>query len=129
MAGFARWCFRQRYVVIALWVALLAVLGVVNHAVGTAYDDSFALPGTESTRALQLVQDAFPQQSGESDSIVWHVKSGTVNDPDTKARLSHMLDQVKSSPSVADVKSPYSPQGAIQISPDQKTAYATVTWD
>jgi putative drug exporter of the RND superfamily len=75
------------------------------------------------------VKDAFPQQSGESDSIVWHVQSGTVNDPETKARLSAMLDKVKASPSVVDLKSPYGPQGAIRISPDQKTAYATVSWD
>ncbi len=129
MAGLARWCFRQRYVVIVLWVALLAVLGVVNYSVGSAYDNSFTLPGTESTHALRLVTDAFPQQSGESDSIVWHVQSGTVNDPAVKSRITAMLDQVKSSPSVVDVKSPYGPQGAIQISPDKQTAYATVTWD
>ena len=60
MAGLARWCFRQRYIVIALWIAALAVLGVVNHAAGSAYSDSFSLPGTESKQALQLLQIGVP---------------------------------------------------------------------
>ena len=56
MAAIARWCFRHRIAVLLLWLAALVGLGVVNSAVGTAYNDNFALPGTESTKALSLLQ-------------------------------------------------------------------------
>ena len=129
MAGLARWCFRQRYIVIALWIAAIAVLGVVNHAAGSAYSDSFTLPGTESKQALQLLQSAFPGQSGESDTIVWHVPSGKVTDPDVQQPISAMLTKVAAAPSVASVGSPYSgAQGSLQISPDGQTAYAKLVW-
>lgn len=128
MAGMARWCFRQRYLVITLWIVALAVLGVVNHAAGDAYSDSFALPGTESTHALNLLKSAFPAQAGEADTIVWHVKGGSVTDPAVREPITAMLGKVTHAPSVAGVTSPYSPQGAAQISPDGRTAYATVTF-
>src|SRR5205814_8998692 len=60
MATLARWCFRHRYTVVLLWLAALVGLGVVNSAVGTGNSDNFALPGTESTKALNLLQSAFP---------------------------------------------------------------------
>jgi RND superfamily putative drug exporter len=99
---------------------------VVKSAVGAAYNDNFALPGTESTRALSLLQSAFPAQAGESDTIVWHVNQGSVRDPGVQQPVSAMLDRVAHQSSVAGVTSPYAPQGAAQISKDGKTAYATV---
>lgn len=128
MSGIARWCFRQRYLVIALWIAALAVLGVVNHVAGDGYSDSFALPGTESTHALNLLKSAFPSQAGESDTIVWHVTNGSVTDPSVQGPLTTMLDKVAHAPSIAAVGSPYTAQGATRISPDGHTAYATITF-
>ncbi|WP_030436393.1 MMPL family transporter [Actinoplanes subtropicus] len=128
MAAIARWCFRHRYIVVLFWVAALVGLGVANQAVGTAYNNSFALPGTESTRALDLLKTAFPQQAGDSDTIVWHVSSGSVRDPAVQQPVTAMLDQVSHAASVAGVTSPYSQQGAAQVSRDGRTAYATVTF-
>jgi RND superfamily putative drug exporter len=129
MASLARWCFRRRFVVIGAWVALLVVLGVASQAVGNRYNDSFSLPGTESTRALELLQKAFPSQSGDSDTIVWHVSAGSVRDPQVRARIEAMLRRVDRVAHVAGVDSAYGPRGAAQISRDGRTAYATVRFD
>ncbi len=128
MAWIARWCFRHKYIVVLLWVAALAGIGAASQAAGTAYNNAFALPGTESTRALDLLKSAFPQQAGESDTIVWHVSSGSVRDPAVRQRVSEMLDKVAKAPSVAGVAGPYTEQGAMQVSRDGQTAYATVTF-
>jgi RND superfamily putative drug exporter len=129
MAGIARWCFRHRWMVIGLWLLAVLCLGAVNHVVGDAYNDSFALPGTESTKALKLLQSAAPGQAGESDTIVWQVTGGSVKDPAVQQDISAMLDKVAHASSVASVISPYTPQGAGQISPDSTIAYAHVNWD
>jgi RND superfamily putative drug exporter len=126
MASIARWCFRHRFSVVALWLAALVGLGIVSTAVGSGYNDNFALPGTESTKALSLLQSAFPAQAGESDTIVWHVRQGSVTDPAVREPVTAMLDRVAHAPQVAGLTSPYTPQGGAQISADGRTAYATV---
>ena len=129
MAALARWCFRHRGWVIGMWALLLVGLGLLTGLVGTAYSNSFSLPGTESSKALDLLTKAFPAQAGDSDTIVWHVASGSVTDPAAEQRITRMLDQVATAPSVASVAGPYTPAGAGQISRDGRTAYATVTFD
>nr|WP_205752306.1 MMPL family transporter [Cryptosporangium phraense] len=114
--------------VVVLWVVGLLGLGAAGTAAGNAYNDSFALPGTESTKALDLLQKAFPDAAGESDTIVWHAKSGSVKDADVTDRINGMLKAVSNAPSVASVTSPYTPEGAAQISKDGTIAYATVTF-
>ncbi|MEA2384602.1 MAG: putative drug exporter of the superfamily [Solirubrobacteraceae bacterium] len=128
MARLARWCFGHRAIVIVGWLVALALLAGINGAGGSAYSDSFSLPGTESTRALELLQRSFKAQSGDSDTIVVHTTSGTVRDPAVRARVSAMLARVARVPHVVSVVSPYSPGGA-QISRDGRTAYATVSFD
>jgi RND superfamily putative drug exporter len=105
---------------------VLVGLGAVNAAVGTGYNDNFALPGTESTKALSLLQSAFPAQAGESDTIVWRVNQGSVRDESVQGPITAMLDKVAQEHSVAGVTSPYSPQGGAQISQDGHIAYATI---
>ncbi len=129
MAVLARWCFRHRGVVIGLWLAVLVGLGAVTAAVGTGYADKFNLPGTESTKALELLQKASPQQAGDTDEIVVHVKDGKVTDPAVKEKVSAMLAEVKKLPSVAGVTSFYDPAGAAQISKSGTIAFATVQFD
>jgi RND superfamily putative drug exporter len=126
MAQLARWCFRHRYSVIGIWLVALIAVGAVVGAVGTAYSDNFNLPGTESTKALELLQSASPKQAGDSDQIVVHVTNGTVQDAAVKQRISGMLAQVAKVPSVDSVTSPYGPQGAAQVSKNGQIAYATV---
>jgi len=126
MAGLARWCFNHRVIVLLLWLAGVVGIGVINTAVGTGYSDSFTLPGTESTKALDLLQSSLPAQAGESDTIVWHVDQGAVTDPAVRDRMAATLDRVAHAAQVSGVTSPYTPQGASQISAGGHTAYATV---
>ncbi len=128
MALFARWCYRHRVIVVIAWLAVLISVIGIERAVGSAYSDTFTLPGTESSRALSLLASALPKQAGDSDTIVWHVRSGSVNDPNVQARIKALLQKVAAVPSVAAVRSPYGPGGAAQISRDGKTAYATAAF-
>jgi RND superfamily putative drug exporter len=129
MSALARWCYRRRFTVLGLWVAGLIVLGGLSQAAGDQYNDSFSLPGTESSRALDLLKTSFATQSGDSDQIVWHVKSGSVNDAAVKARVTAMLAKARHDPHVVGIASPYESANAAQISRDGRTAYATVNYD
>jgi putative drug exporter of the RND superfamily len=128
MSAIARWCFRRRFLVIATWVIVLIGLGALAQGVKSNYDNSFSLPGTGSTTAQQLLAQTVPAQAGDSDTIVWQVRRGTVRDPAVTVRLSAVLRRISTMPEVAAVVSPYGPRGAAQISRDGRIAYATVNF-
>ena len=56
MKSLATWCVRHRVVVVVLWVVALVGMTALSQSVGTAYSNSFSLPHTESTQALDLLQ-------------------------------------------------------------------------
>ena len=128
MSTLARWCFQHRWTVVISWVGALVLLGGLTGAFGTAYNDSFTLPGTESTKALDLLTASVPAQAGESDTIVLHSEAGSVTGADVRGAVEPMLARVAKAPGVAGVASPYSPAGAAQVSEDGHTAYATVSF-
>ena len=76
MAALARWCFQRRAWVLVGWLALLVILGVGGRAAGSAYSDTLTLPGTGSTAALHLEEQAFPGHAGDQDTIVWRASGG-----------------------------------------------------
>ncbi|MFF3329894.1 MMPL family transporter [Streptomyces sp. NPDC002888] len=129
MAALARWCVERRLVAVLLW--LLAFGGVTAAAVatGAAYSNDYEVPGTESGRATQLLEDGFRGLGGDSDTVVWHTTSGTVRAADVEQTMTNTLEKIAGLPGVAAVTSPYDDQGARQISEDGRTAYATVTFD
>jgi putative drug exporter of the RND superfamily len=129
MTKLARWCFGHRRVVLAVWFAALVLSQVLSGAAGSGYADSFKLPGTESTRALTLLQDNFKGQSGDSDTIVWRAKQGSVTDPAVRERINTAFTKIRKLPHVSGIDSPYASTGAQQVSKDRKIAYATVRFD
>src|SRR4051794_27357928 len=118
MTSLARWAFRHRRLVLGLWIALLLALGVLNSAVGAAFQDDFKLPDTESKRALDILQRDFPAASGQSGQIVVHAKTGTLRDPQLNAQVSALFDRVARLPHVVSVDGYTSPRGAKQLTPD-----------
>ena len=129
MDKIARWCFKNKYIVIGLWVVALVAITVSTNKFGTKYADSFALPQSGSTKALNLLSKVSSSESGEVDTVVWRVQSGTVYDTINKTKINKLISEISNTPQVASVTSPYSIIGAIQISVNGKIAYAKVNWD
>jgi putative drug exporter of the RND superfamily len=127
--GLARWCVAHRRRVVVAWIAVAVLTTVIAHAVGPSYVTSFGLPGTDSQRALDLLKRDFKAQSGDVDAVVIHVRHGTVDAPAVRAAIGPLLARVGALPHVAGVISPYSSPGAVQVSPDRMTAFATVNYD
>jgi putative drug exporter of the RND superfamily len=127
--GLARWCVAHRRRVVIAWVAVAILSTVVAHAVGPSYVTSFGLPGTDSQRALDLLKRDFKTQSGDVDAVVIHVARGTIDSPAVRAAITPLLTRVAALPHVAGVISPYSSRGAVQVSPDRMTAFATINYD
>ena len=123
MKSLARFAYRRRWLVLAIWVLLFVVMNVFSQTFGTAYANTFTLPGTNSTHALSLLQSGFKSKSGDIDEIVFQARSGTI--ASHKKAILAMDRRVAKVPSVANVVSPFV-GGSLQISPNGKIAYSVV---
>jgi putative drug exporter of the RND superfamily len=130
MIRLARWCFEHRRRVVVGWLLALVVVGVLSQSLGSKFNSNFSLPNTDSQAAVTLLKTNFPTASGEGDQIVIQSSHGaTVTSPAVKTAVSDALAKVEKVPGVEAVGSPYSKEGAAQISRDGTVAFATVTWD
>jgi putative drug exporter of the RND superfamily len=130
MRGLASWSYRHRWIVVSAWLVALFAFFAIARVAGTAYSNDFDLPHSESTRALDLIKSVAPQQSGETEQIVIGAKNGAkVTDPQVQQPVEAMLARIGKLPHVVQVQSPYTQEGAAQVSPDGSVAFATVALD
>jgi putative drug exporter of the RND superfamily len=129
MLKLARWCLEHRRKVVALWIVIAALSTVLAQAAGRHYSNNFTLPGTESQRALDLLQREFPARGGDIDTIVFHTASGTVYSPQVRGVIGALIARVSRMPHVAEVVSLYRLSGSLEVSPDHRTAFASIFYD
>lgn len=113
-------------------IVVVAAITVGSQAAGSAYRNDFALPGTDSQAASDLLEEHGSLQAGDSVQIVFNDKDGGEGTDEDGLRaersgIEEMLDRVRTLPSVADVRSPYADTSA--VSEDGTVGYATVTLD
>ena len=123
------WCISHRGRVFLAWVAVAIITTGIAGAVGRDYATNFSLPGTESQRALDLLKQEFPAQSGDMDTIVFRVKSGTIDSPQVKSAITGLVAKVRRDPHVVGVVNPYRSGGAVEVSRDRSTAFAAISYD
>jgi RND superfamily putative drug exporter len=122
MRSLAAWCHDRRRTVIGLWVGAFVLLAALWGTAAGDYVNKFSLPGTESQRAYDLLKDKFPQQSGDTASVVFAVEDGKVLDH--KAQIDKAIATIKKSPEVESVSDP-SAQGA-PVSRDGRITFAQI---
>ncbi|WP_149547190.1 MMPL family transporter [Streptomyces marokkonensis] len=126
MTALARWCFRHRIVVLLLWLGALFGTAAGGSVGGSAFSNAFDVPGTESTRAMERMEEVFPEAAGDVSTVVWRTENGTVRDPAVRDRMTDALRDIEDLPHVGDVLSPYDSAETAHISDDGKIAYAEV---
>ncbi len=121
-------CFRHRRLVVLAWVAALVGAFALAGAFGGEFKQDYLQPGSESQRVSNTLEDSFPQKAGDTMQVVVHSDSG-VTTPEARDRLDAILAEVARAEHVVSVTSPFTPDGARQISSDATTAYADVALD
>jgi putative drug exporter of the RND superfamily len=112
-----------------LVLAVLVTLGVLASTVGGSFTDDFSAPGTESQKALDLLEQRFPAQSGDTATVVFSVESGTLRDGNRPETISAAVDQIRDQPHVTGAVDPLSAEGRGQVSRDGRIAFTTVQYD
>jgi len=124
----ARWCGQHRRAVLILWLVALVGVVLVSRSVGSDYVDTFSAPGTDSQRAVDLLEREYPAQSGDSDRIVFRAEGTTLRAPAVRARIDAMLERVSRIEHVSEVGGPYT-DGLGAVAPGGTIGFATVNFD
>src|SRR3954452_23318292 len=106
MRKLAAWCHDRRRTVLGLWVAAFLLLAALWGTAAGEYVNVFRLPGTESQRAYDLLKDRFPQQAGDTASVVFAVPGGRVLDASHRAPIERVRAEIAKSPEVLAVGDP-----------------------
>ncbi|MFF9590120.1 MMPL family transporter [Streptomyces sp. NPDC014646] len=125
-----RFSFRRRRLVALLWAVVLAACAFAAAKAPTAPEDGFSMPGTESQRAFDLLDERFPGQSSNSaDARIVFVapKGQKVTAGTNRAAVERVVAAVAGGPQVKAALDPFDMAGA--ISEDGRTAYSTITYD
>ncbi|MFJ6071141.1 MMPL family transporter [Streptomyces sp. NPDC093065] len=123
-----RRAFRRRGLVALLWVAVLVGAGVASSAAPAPPEDSFSMPGTESQKAFDLLDEQFPAASAEGATarvVIRAPAGGKISDPAGKAQVGELVTALGAGPQVSSVDDPFK---ADAVSKDGTTAYASVTY-
>lgn len=124
MRKLAAWCHDRRRTVIGLWVGAFIVIAALWGVAAGEYSNVFRLPGTESQRAYDLLKDKFPEQSGDTATVVFAVKDGGVVDAANKPAIERVRKEIAKSPEVLAVGDPFA-EGA-PVSKDGRITFATI---
>ncbi|MFJ9127701.1 MMPL family transporter [Streptomyces sp. NPDC102340] len=128
-----RSAFRRRWRVVVLWVLALVAAGMASALAPAAPDGSYSMPGTESQRAFDLIEERFPAGStgsaaseGASAKLVFVAPEGQkVTDRENRSAVEEVVGRVGGLDQVVRAVDPY---GTDTVSKDGSTAYASVTF-
>jgi putative drug exporter of the RND superfamily len=124
-----RFCARHHWPVIGVWVVLAVVLVVVAQSAGERYSDNLSLPGTDSTKATNLLQDKLPQQAYGTNPVVLQAKSGNLTDSTNNKAVQDTVASLNKVKHVIKTVDPTSSAGASFLSKDKTIGYIPVTLD
>ena len=124
MRKLAAWCHDRRRTVLGLWVAAFVLAAALWGAAAGEFSNNFRLPGTESQRAYDLLKDRFPQQSGDTATVVFAVEDGNVLAASHRPQIERALAEIKRSPAVLTVGDPFA-RGA-PVSQDGRITFAPI---
>jgi putative drug exporter of the RND superfamily len=126
-----RLCFRRRWWVALLWVALLFGVGTAASSAGEPPTDEFTLPGTESQEALDLMEAEFPEANAEAlqTTVVFQVPDGQeLTSPENRQAVQRVVDALGTADEALGASDPFA-GGNMGVSEDGTTAYTMVTYD
>ncbi|MFF4832510.1 MMPL family transporter [Streptomyces sp. NPDC001315] len=123
-----RLAFRRRWYVALVWAAVLAAVGLGAMKAPGAVDEEFSMPGIESQKAFDLLEQRFPGASadGATARVVFVAPSGQkVTATENKTAVEEAVTELADGSHVAGAVDPFQ---AKAVSADGTTAYTTVTY-
>ncbi|WP_329183029.1 MMPL family transporter [Streptomyces sp. NBC_01428] len=123
-----RFAFRRRGLTVLLWLLVLFGAGFAASSAPAPPADTFSMPGTESQKAFDLLEEKFPAAGAEGASarvVVRAPKGERITGTANKKSVADLVGDLGDNPGVTRVTDPFT-TGA--VSKDGTTAYAVATY-
>ena len=122
-----RFAFRRRVLVLSVWAAVLVAFGAGALTLSGQLTNSVSIPGTESQQAIDQLKERFPQAAagGTARVAIAAPEGETLADPDNKAAVERVVEQLRTAPEVVNVADPFQTGS---VSPDGRVALAQVSY-
>ena len=122
-----RFAYRRRRLVVVLWAAVFALFAVGAFTLSGPTANSFNIPGTESSRAVEVLKAKMGYGADNASAQVVFTVSGDakLTAPAQQAAVETAVAALRTAPQVANVTDPFATR---TVSQDQQTAYATVSY-
>ena len=118
--------YRRRKTVLVVWIVALVGGFMLSGAIGGAFKTEFKLPGTESQAAYDLLENSQGFRDRQIQAqIVFQADQG-IDDPEVEQAMEELFAEIPGEVDDVTVISPYSEEGARQVSEDGTIAYAEV---
>ena len=118
---------RHPWRILAAWVLVAVASVMLNASYGGPPDEHFTIPGAESQRAADAIEDRFPQETLNTSNVVLHDEDG-LTEPAAQTAVQQAVTQLAEGKHVIGVADPYDPRGPT-LSKDGTTAFVTVSFD
>ncbi len=105
---------------LAIAAVVMVVLGALAGTVGGQFTDEFSVPGAESQRAQDLLQDRFPAAANQGATGVFYADQGSVREH--SEAIAKARGEISDLPDVTSV-------GGAEVSKNGRVAFATVQYD
>jgi putative drug exporter of the RND superfamily len=116
---------RRPWSTVVAWAVVAAVVIMLAGTVGGAFVDDFVAPGSQSERAMELLDERFPEAAGGSAMAVFAVDHGGTLDSRREV-IEAALARVATVEHVATVADPFQ---AGTVSPDGRIGFAEIAFD
>jgi RND superfamily putative drug exporter len=73
---------------------------------GGEFSSDFSLPGSESQRGLDLLEERFPARAGAEADLLFKDERG-ITSPEVRAVAERTINELKANPNVAEIESPF----------------------
>ena len=120
------WAFDNKRKVVLTWLLLLGLVLFSSSTFSGSFSSKFEVPGTESQRAQDLLNEKYPGAGGASARVVYVAPKGEkLTDADNKAAVMESVERAAKAKDVSQVVDPYSAEA---ISKDGRIGYADVIY-
>src|SRR3974377_1296917 len=124
----AAWFYDHRRRVLFGWLlVVVAIIGLAQWA-GSRLDTNFALAGSPSQQAQNLLAARFPAQKGDSADVVLRSPS-PLGSPANAPAIRALARALKTPAPVSRVRRPLAPGARWQLSPGRRIGFVVVQFD
>jgi RND superfamily putative drug exporter len=122
-----RFCSRHHWPVIGAWIVIAVALVAISSAAGSKTSENLTLPGTDSTRATELLEENLPKQAYGSNPLVLEAPVGAkLTEPKYAGPVAETVKRLEALPDVNSAISPLSREGTNFLAKDQRIGYIPV---